>query len=142
MNIFGLIVFIIFIVLFTALVIDDVRLRNLKRKLVNDLIQNEIDLGVLYNKLSEVILEKEAKEVEKTDGFLKFISDSRDWAYQYIEMVQKALNDFQNVVGPELKYFNTYGRAVDSPHAGMLEKIVTAYEELSKVMPEESEEKK
>ena len=58
---------------------------------------------------------QEAQEAQvKTDkerfneDFLKFISDSRDWAYTYIETTQEKINSFINDVGPIIDYLEYY----------------------------------
>ena len=140
-DIFGLIVFIPFIIALVYLVIERVRLSNANKKALMQLIQSELDKNMLLEKISDLLFEKDNKAIEQSDGFLKFVSESRDAAFQYIETVQSALKDFQKVIGKELNYFNTYGRAVDSPHTAILDNIIVAYEELKKVMPEEDKEK-
>ena len=40
------------------------------------------------------------------ENFIKFLSDSRDWAYQYIEDVQAGLKKFTDDIKPEIDYFN------------------------------------
>jgi uncharacterized membrane protein len=140
-NLFGLIVFVLFIIALVYLVVERIRLSNANKKALMQLIQSELDKNLLLTKLSDLMFEKDNKAIEQTDGFLKFVSESRDAAFQYIETVQSALKIFQKTVGKELNYFNTYGRAVDSPHIAILDKILVAYEELKKVMPEEDKEK-
>jgi uncharacterized membrane protein len=140
-NLFGLIVFVLFIIALVYLVVERIRLSNANKKALMQLIQSELDKNLLLTKLSDLMFEKDNKAIEQTDGFLKFVSESRDAAFQYIETVQSALKIFQKTVGKELNYFNTYGRTVDSPHIAILDKILVAYEELQKVMPEEDKEK-
>ena len=84
-------------------------------------------------KLAEELKKKEDVSIEKTDGFLKFISESRDLAFQYIEEMQEALVKFRSKVGPEIEYMVTYGQAGgDSPHLRSFAKIEKAYKELIK----------
>ena len=74
------------------------------------------------------------------ENFIKFISDSRDWAYQYIESVQDGLATFIDAVKPDIEYFNQYGEAGPvGPDHDMIKRIATAYEDLIKLMPEEEE---
>ena len=89
-----------------------------------------------------------AKE-DKTDqqihqeNFLKFLSDSRDWAFNYIEEVQSGLNKFISDVEPEINYFKEYGDIIAmEPNYNSLKKITEAYEELKKLLPKEEEEVK
>ena len=87
-----------------------------------------------------------AKE-DKTDqqihqeNFLKFLSDSRDWAFTYIEEVQSGLNKFISDIEPEINYFKEYGDVIAmEPNYNSLKKITEAYEELKKLLPKEEEE--
>lgn len=75
------------------------------------------------------------------ESYVKFISDSRNWAYEYIETVQNKLNIFASKVEPQLNYFNTYGTAVQGPHTILVKEFSEAYEELKTVMPQENKEK-
>lgn len=89
-----------------------------------------------------------AKE-DKTDqqihqeNFLKFLSDSRDWAFNYIEEVQSGLNKFISDIEPEINYFKEYGDLMAmQPNYYSLKKISQAYEELKNLLPKEEEEVK
>ena len=80
------------------------------------------------------------QEVHK-ENFLKFLSDSRDWAFNYIEEVQGGLNKFVSNVEPEINYFKEYGDIGSmSPNYNSMKKITEAYEELKKLLPTEEEE--
>jgi hypothetical protein len=81
------------------------------------------------------------REELANESYLKFLTTSRDEAFAYIVDVQEKLDAFREKIEPQLKYFNTYGRAVASPHTIMLEKIDSAYEELKTVLPQENKEK-
>ncbi len=77
---------------------------------------------------------------QANEDFLKFISDSRDWAYQYIEEVQAGLKTFIDEVGPQIDYYDHYGAAVDgmvAPHDFALKKISSEFKELKKLLPED-----
>lgn len=72
------------------------------------------------------------------ENFIKFLSDSRDWAYQYIEDVQKGLNSFINKTKPHVEYFDKYGEVGSAyPHYDSMKKISEEYKELIKLLPEE-----
>ena len=80
-----------------------------------------------------------------TQSFIKFLSDSRDWAYQYIEDVQGGIKKFMDEVGPQLEYYNNYGVVVEGmlpPHDFALKKITKEVEELKKFLPEESNDRR
>ena len=40
----------------------------------------------------------ESSKLGETDGFIKFISDSRDWAFSYVEEVQASITSLKNAV--------------------------------------------
>ena len=77
------------------------------------------------------------------ENFIKFLSDSRDWAFLYIEDVQKALDKFITEVEPEILYFDQYGEVLSTqrPDYISLKKISEAFKELKTVMPMEPVEK-
>lgn len=85
--------------------------------------------------------ETDDKNLNTNEGFVKFLSDSRDWAFAYIEEVQSILNKFVNEVGPDIEYYRSFGQAVDGPHNETLDKISKAYAELEKVLPKKDEDK-
>ena len=72
------------------------------------------------------------------EDFLKFVSDSREWAFEYIEEFQKTLNDFVKEIDPSINYFDNYGAVgLENPDKEALRKISLAYKELIKLLPEE-----
>lgn len=77
------------------------------------------------------------------ENFIKFLSDSRDWAFGYIEEVQSGLNKFVSDVEPEINYFKEYGDVISmQPNYDSLQRISKAYEELKNLLPKEEEEVK
>lgn len=85
---------------------------------------------------------KEDQDIHK-ENFIKFLSDSRDWAYEYIEDVQKQLEDFIKDVEPEIMYFDEYGLVGDAyPHYHSMKKISSAYKNLKKMLPEEADDRR
>jgi hypothetical protein len=107
-------------------------------------IQKKKNVEILANTLQFLILQEAEQEKNKTDkeqsneDFLKFVSDSRDWAYQYIEDVQELLNKFITDIEPEILYFDTYGDLMSAePNYNSMKKISGAYKELKKMLPED-----
>jgi hypothetical protein len=108
-------------------------------------VQKRINVSILANTL-KTLLEQEIQHKEnKTDkekaneDFLKFVSDSRDLAYEYIENVQAGLQKFIDEVGPQIDYYDKYGSAVEgmvAPHDFALKKISSEFKELKKLLPE------
>jgi hypothetical protein len=103
------------------------------------LIETTLLAEAYKEKLGEEINKRDAKSLEQTEGFLKFISDSRDWAFEYIEEVQQALQDFDLQMEPIIEWSRTYGIVNgDNAHTEALEKISLAYDKLKSVLPEEN----
>jgi hypothetical protein len=105
------------------------------RAVAERLVQAFVDNNELAEKIEAKYLDK---DIEQTEGFVKFLSESRDWAFEYIETVQSGLNEFVKVAGPRLEYFDKYGRVISSPHSEGLEDILVAYRELQKLLPEQN----
>ena len=76
------------------------------------------------------------------ENFIKFLSDSRDWAYQYIEDVQSGLNKFVDAVDADISYFDKYGDAlsIERPDYPFMKNISKAYKELKTLLPVEEKE--
>ena len=133
---FGVSLFII-----VVLLINNLAIRSKNRKLSVEVVQIALDKAVISQRLKEELEKKDSDSIEKSEGFLKFISQSRDWAFDYIEQVQAALLEFKNRVEPQILYSKTYGTTTgESPHTIIIDRISDAYDDLVKVMPEDSPE--
>ena len=87
-------------------------------------------------------ISKEDQDIHK-ENFIKFLSDSRDWAFEYIEDVQKQLENFVRDIEPEIMYFDEYGVVGDAyPHYHSMKKISSAYKDLKKLLPEEVDDRR
>jgi hypothetical protein len=76
------------------------------------------------------------------ENFVKFLSDSRELAYAYIEDVQTGLNSFVSSIEPEINYFKEHGDLMSmSPNYYSMKKITEEYDKLKKLLPEEEEQK-
>ena len=86
--------------------------------------QADVDRLLLARRLEQELNTKDSTKLEQTEGFVKFISESRDWAFKYIEDVQEAIVKLgvyeKNIV-------------VDSN----VPKAVEAYNNLKKFLPNE-----
>jgi hypothetical protein len=121
------------IILFAMLI----RQRLISKAIAERLVQAFIDNQEIAEKIEARHLDK---NIEQTEGFVRFLSESIDWAFEYIETVQNGLNSFVENAGPRLEYFDKYGRVVGSPHVEGLEDILAAYRELQKLLPEENKQ--
>ncbi|OBQ45574.1 MAG: hypothetical protein AN484_00980 [Aphanizomenon flos-aquae WA102] len=128
----------IFIFLFFVLIINNIRFSLKLSSASQKLIQAHIDNTILAEKLFETSARIIVKKETDSDAFLKFVSDSRDWAYQYIDEVQEGLNKFITDIQPEIAYFDEYGEVGSAyPHYHSMKKISGAYKELKKLLPED-----
>jgi hypothetical protein len=94
-----------------------------------------------YIKTLKNLKEDKTDQQIHQENFLKFLSDSRDWAFNYIEEVQTGLNKFVSDVEPEINYFREYGDIAGmKPNYNSMLKIGEAYDELIKLLPKEEEE--
>ena len=99
---------------------------------------------MLLEKLINDIEESKIKTDESVhkENFIKFLSDSRDWAYQYIEDVQAGLTTFIDQTEPEINYFKEYGDTMSlAPNYYSMKKIAEEYEKLKALLPKEEEVK-
>jgi hypothetical protein len=130
--------FAFFIILFFALIVNNIRFKVKISAISKQLIQAHIDKTILAEKLFEASARNLLKKENDSDAFLKFVSDSRDWAYQYIEDFQSSLNKFITDIEPEIAYFDEYGEVGSAyPHYHSMKKISGAYKELKKLLPED-----
>lgn len=110
------------------------------------IVQKRINISILANTLKTLLQQEIQHKENKTDkekaneDFLKFVSDSRDLAYEYIESVQAGLQKFIDEVEPQIDYYDRYGAAIEgmvSPHDFALKKISSEFKELKKLLPED-----
>ena len=133
------IAFAVLALIIIILLINNLTIRSRNKKLSIETIQMALDKTIISEKLREQLDKKDSESIEQSEGFLKFISQSRDWAFDYIEQVQAALLEFKNKVETQILYAKTYGTVSgESPHSVIIDKISDAYDELAKVMPEDS----
>lgn len=90
-SIISLVCFILYTVLFALMVFLYVRAFFKNKRLTNELRNLDVEKYALLLRLQEFTEQKDSSQVESTEGFLRFISESRDWAFEYIEDVQQAL---------------------------------------------------
>ena len=125
-----------FIVAYSVVLKKFINAKNVMAKLVFD--------NFTLEKLIELQNDKDLKTNESVhkENFVKFISESRDWAFAYIEEVQDGLSQFVNEVDSYIEYFDTYGNviSVERPDYAAMVQISKSYKELKKLLP--TEEKK
>ena len=136
----NLIVFLIYLASLLTLAYFLVKNNLNKRKLLALYIQGEMDRYALGKKIEELSNKLSTLELSESDGFIKFISQSRDWAFEYIEEVQSALAEFDNDITPALDWYKSFGMVLgESAHTDVLKRISEAYDKLKSVLPENGE---
>ena len=90
-QIIELVIFVILVVLIAAMAILLLKISLVNRRLTVAATQAEMDRVITMIQLEKM---QSSNDVEKTDGFLKFVSESREWAFEYIENVQQAIKDY------------------------------------------------
>ena len=101
----------------------------------NTLLQEYVDLT------KSTKTKEDSDESIHKENFIKFLSDSRDWAFSYIENVQKGLTKFVSDVDADVLHFDEYGDALSMsrPDYPSMKNISKAYKELKTLLPEENE---
>lgn len=119
----------------TVIVLSALLIINKKERdaLSDQAFQMFLDNQILLGKIEQESL---SSNIEQTEGFVKFLSESRDWAFQYIETTQSEIKKFVEIVGPQMEYYDKYGRIINSVHTKSMDKIFDAYQELVSLLPE------
>jgi hypothetical protein len=127
---------IMFVLMTTISILLTIKIFALRQKAMS-LAISLVKVQDIFNSTKQ---EESDSEVHK-ENFIKFLSDSRDWAYLYIEDVQKGLTKFVNEIEPEIAYFDEYGLVGEAyPHYHSMKKISQEYKELKKFLPTEEEQ--
>jgi hypothetical protein len=103
-------------------------------------------LAVTYSNMQRLLDFKDSAKPNNDmhqENFIKFLSDSRDWAFEYIESVQKGLDKFVSEVDASISYFDEYGEvlSINRPDYDSMKRISVAFKELKKLLPEEEKTK-
>ena len=114
-NIWDLVAVIAAALIISLLLIDDVRVRVSNRKLFAERVQVEMNSIILMTQLEKLSETQDIKRVEETQGFVKFLSESRDWAFTYIEDVQTAISEYKEMCDSEVhdvRYREAYDKLI------------------------------
>jgi hypothetical protein len=101
---------------------------------------------VIENEILKDLVRSKNVELDSKDAFsedfLKFLSDSRRGAFEYIETVQAAMAKFNSAVTNDISYFEKYSSVMATPLDDGMKRITAAYKELCLIFPEEDKETK
>jgi hypothetical protein len=92
------VIFVVVALSFLALLILLYSSTNKSKKFAMSLVQAEIDKNLLFDKIKEFDQRIESIKLERSDEFVKFLSESREAAFTYIEDVQVAINALKTSV--------------------------------------------
>jgi len=124
-----------FAISYTLLFVKVVKLKKSLSKLFIEktLLQEYID------STKSIIDQKNFEDSVHKENFIKFLSDSRLWAFEYIESVQKGLTKFVNDVDADISHFDEYGDALSMSRADYpsMKNISKPYKELKTLLPED-----
>ena len=131
MSIPSLIAYVVYTAIVATLIVALVRSFFRYKKLLADSMQLALDKVILLQMVQEAAQNKEDTSVEKTEGFLKFVSESRDWAFTYIEQTQATVHEFGDVLEPMLRE--------DFLGVEDINTLSKAYAKLTSILPENTE---
>ena len=96
---FELIMLALALILISLLTVEIVGVKIKLRRITGALLQSEIDREAIEERLLELLANSDSSNVEQTEGFVRFVSESRDAAFSYIEDVQQTLAPLREAVG-------------------------------------------
>jgi hypothetical protein len=111
-------------VLIAFLIYKVYNLKKANQGLAMSFLQANVDKELVSRKLQQTIDSINNANLEDKDGFIKFLSESREWAFSYIENVQASIDELAK-----------------AKESGDEEKLSLAYEKLLAHMPTEDPNK-
>jgi hypothetical protein len=118
-----------FIISYSILLKKFIGAKNIMAKLVFD--------NFTLEKLIELKNDQDIKTDESVhkENFLKFISESRDWAFDYIENVQNVIKNILEQTESTIEYHNNFKSMEIEPYSTQIEILTKAIEELKILLP-------
>jgi hypothetical protein len=130
------IIYLIFMLISSIFIIDSMLTRIKMKKIVNIYLKTLIDNVVLKD-----TIEKESAQsvhpTEDTEAMIKFLSDSRTAAFEYIEEVQATLRNFLSKVKPHTEHFKNFGGTFSTVHNKALETVSSEIVYIEALLPNE-----
>lgn len=99
------------------------------KKLATSVLDLSAKLEALQERAKSLMEQNESKNIEQTDAFVRFVSQSREKAFEYIEEVQASL--YKLKVAREVF-------SVEKPESGDLEILRDAVDAVLSHLPEET----
>jgi hypothetical protein len=104
---FDFIIFGLFLIFFASLAISTIRTKIKNVDLLEKFLESSIEKALIAEKLEAELLKNANNNVPEEQGFVNFLSQSRDWAFEYIESVQEKIKDFESEVLPIINNLET-----------------------------------
>jgi hypothetical protein len=77
------------------------------------------------------------------ENFIKFLSDSRDWAFDYIDNSQKQIKEFVDIADKEFAFFDVYGSLSEGHlYQDTMQTISSEYKKLKNLLPKETNDRR
>lgn len=99
-----------------------------------------LEVTELYNNLEQVVMtESNTDGIDShTQSFIKFLSDSREMAFDYIDNAQRQIKEFIDIADKEFAFFDSYGILTQGyPNYEAMEILSKEYKKLKLLLPEE-----
>jgi hypothetical protein len=122
-------------VAFVYLLSLTVKLRVKNLSLINENLEVYIRNSILTQELKNRLEQADIQSLASNDDFLKFVSQSRDWAFEYIESTQENIYEFVTKAGPVIEYLDEFDPPIitnDQKKA-----LVGAYNSIRSTLPDE-----
>lgn len=91
----------VMLLLIFAILIGYYRERRAHRKIIDSYVRVSIDNDGLKGHLADLLKDNETLRFSENQDFIKFLSDSRDMAFSYIEDVQSRIRNLQESMKSE-----------------------------------------
>jgi hypothetical protein len=139
-NIFLLILLFFTILLSVILLLNNMWLKIQYKDAMTRIIQMQINATTTNSFLLDKLNNKGKEESVKTDvqeGFINFLNQSRESAFEYIENVQNTINNVVTDLGPIVEFHDKYGAIFDTDTRNQMQVVSNSFHELKKLIPEE-----
>jgi hypothetical protein len=135
----------IFLLIFTTALSIVTVLKNLWLKFqyadaLNKILQMQLDATTTNAFLLDKLKDKDKEDSVKTDvqeGFINFLNQSRESAFEYIENVQSTLGNVVTDLSPIVEFHDKYGAIFDTDTRNQMQVVSNSFRELKKLIPEE-----
>lgn len=135
----------IFLLIFTTALsivtmLKNIMLRFQYHNALSQVFQMQIDATTTNSFLLDKLKNKDKEESVKTDvqeGFINFLNQSRESAFEYIENVQSTIESVLTDLGPIVEFHDKYGAIFDTDTRNQMHVVSNSFHELKKLVPEE-----